>query len=290
MKHSGYNSGNLQANYKYKFIGRELQDELGLNMYDLRARQYDPAIARFVTIDPLTDEVEQLDKSNYAYAWNDPIKYNDPDGECPNCVTALFGALIGGGIELGGQLLSGKSLNEVDWADVGVETLKGGLIGSGVGAGAATLIEGGSVIAKASFDYTGKGGAKTVVDGTKSVGSATFDAAADVVAGKIGGALGRKIGGLTENSVKQSVKAETKATKELVQATNKFNKLTDGGKNASTVASNILDKAKSASGVARVNTVKTQMANSATKGVSGTVVNKAAQNTVVDKVKNFFGF
>ncbi|MBX9807007.1 MAG: RHS repeat-associated core domain-containing protein, partial [Flavobacteriaceae bacterium] len=101
MKHNGYNSNNIQTDYRYKFSGREWQDELQLNMYDLRARQYDPAIARFVTVDPLTDEDEQLDKSNYAYAWNDPIKYNDPDGECPSC---FLGALVGAAVDYGEQV------------------------------------------------------------------------------------------------------------------------------------------------------------------------------------------
>jgi len=29
-------------NYKYKFGGNEFQDELGLNVYDYHARNYDP--------------------------------------------------------------------------------------------------------------------------------------------------------------------------------------------------------------------------------------------------------
>lgn len=32
------------------------------------------------------------------------------------------------------------------------------------------------------------------------------------------------------------------------------------------------------------------MVNSATKGATGEIVNKAAQNSFTDKVKNFFGF
>ena len=78
--------------YKYKYNGKELQDELGLNVIAMDWRQYDPAIGRFATLDPETDELEQLDKSPYAFAWNNPILYNDPDGRNP--IKNLFKRLL----------------------------------------------------------------------------------------------------------------------------------------------------------------------------------------------------
>jgi hypothetical protein len=90
------------------------------------------------------------------------------------------------------------------------------------------------------------------------------------------------------------LKAETKAIKEFAKASNTFNKVTDGGKKMigakSMVAGETLDKAKSAAGVARINTVKSQIVNTATKGPAGNAVNEGAQNTVIDKVKSFFKF
>jgi len=79
MKHSGYNSGNLQANYKYKYNGKELQDELGLNVYDMDMRQYDPAIGRWVVQDPIV----HLDVSPYSAFNNNPIYFADPSGASP---------------------------------------------------------------------------------------------------------------------------------------------------------------------------------------------------------------
>ena len=71
-------------NNRYRYNGKELNKELGL--YDYGARWYDPAIARWSVVDALADAPEQIDKSPYAYGWNNPIRYNDPDGNCPKCV------------------------------------------------------------------------------------------------------------------------------------------------------------------------------------------------------------
>ena len=41
--------------YKYKYNGKELQDELGLNMYDYGWRNYMPDIGRWGNINPLAE-------------------------------------------------------------------------------------------------------------------------------------------------------------------------------------------------------------------------------------------
>ncbi|WP_415782651.1 RHS repeat domain-containing protein, partial [Flavobacterium jumunjinense] len=78
LKHAGYNSNNAQPNYNYKYNGKELQTELGLNMYDYGARNYDATIGRWMNIDPLA---EMYDKNSpYVYASNNPVYFIDPDG------------------------------------------------------------------------------------------------------------------------------------------------------------------------------------------------------------------
>lgn len=67
--------GNVQA---YKYNGKELDTKKGLNWYDYGARQYDPALGRFTTVDPLTEKHYEM--SPYTYCGNNPIKYIDPTG------------------------------------------------------------------------------------------------------------------------------------------------------------------------------------------------------------------
>ena len=55
LKHKGYNDY-TPTNYKYKFQGQERQDELGLNWDSFKWRNYDPAIGRFMCIDPLAEK------------------------------------------------------------------------------------------------------------------------------------------------------------------------------------------------------------------------------------------
>jgi RHS repeat-associated protein len=64
--------------YKYKYNGKELQDELGLDWYDLGARNLGSDIGRFYNVDPLTEDYNF--QSPYTFANNNPVALIDVNG------------------------------------------------------------------------------------------------------------------------------------------------------------------------------------------------------------------
>ena len=80
LKMHGFNSnisslGNSTAQ-KFKYNSIEFEESLGLDLYEMDLRQYDPAIARWTSIDPVT----HWSMSTYTAFDNNPVYWADPSG------------------------------------------------------------------------------------------------------------------------------------------------------------------------------------------------------------------
>ncbi|WP_317047321.1 RHS repeat domain-containing protein, partial [Flavobacterium branchiophilum] len=80
--------------YNYKYNGKEWQDELRLNMYDLGARMYMTDIGRFAVVDPMADFVNY--QSPYVISDNNQVLNVDEYGlGILNVIGNLFKRLVG---------------------------------------------------------------------------------------------------------------------------------------------------------------------------------------------------
>ena len=134
LKHKGYNSvvsalANSVAS-RFSFNGKEFEEALGMNLYEYGARLFDPTLARFVSIDPLAHEF--MLQSPYVYGANNPIFFEEKNGENP-----IVSAFVSGALEIisqvGGSMIEGESfrsaIKNINWKDVGWEAGSGALSG-----------------------------------------------------------------------------------------------------------------------------------------------------------------
>ena len=111
---------------RYQYNGKELEKDLGINLYDYGARWYDAAVGRFTTTDPrATDYAFQ---SPYAYAVDNPVGLRDILGMGVTDEYDKDGKRLSG---LGGNKINFYHLGNGDTKVVDLET------------GASTIIKGG---------------------------------------------------------------------------------------------------------------------------------------------------
>lgn len=207
--HRHQNAGN-----KYLYNKKELQEEI--NEYDYGARFYDPVIGRWTSIDKLAEDPTQIDLSPYAYVGNDPISKDDPDGNCPNCVTAAIGAgigaVFGAVIEGGSQIYNSGRITS--WKAVGGSALQGAVTGgvAGFTGGASLLITAG---ASAGANVIG-GAANNAIQGKAiTVKSVAADAVIGVAAGVGGKLLDKGVKALSSSLSKAELKAVSSLEKNI---------------------------------------------------------------------------
>ena len=143
--------GSLGEAYGYDEFGRDLYGNQGeaqpfgytgyqydsvAGTYFAQAREYEPQIGRFQSVDLMKGfPVYPLSLNEYIYCWDNPGIYVDNNGELPAIVIgAGIGAAVGGVGSIISDVSKGK---KIDWKKAGKNALKGGaagaIIGSGVG-------------------------------------------------------------------------------------------------------------------------------------------------------------
>ena len=90
---SGHHPG---RDNRYRYNGKEEQTTFGTPYSDYGARQYSSASGRWLTVDPLAEKYYGI--SPYAFCNNNPIRYEDIDGE--DWFDKVVGYFVGGATNL----------------------------------------------------------------------------------------------------------------------------------------------------------------------------------------------
>ncbi|TDB58550.1 DUF6443 domain-containing protein [Arundinibacter roseus] len=133
---------------KYLYLTRELQQETG--WLDLKARFYDPTLARFLSVDPLAEAQEFM--SPYHYGYNNPMRFSDPNGRMPDCCDGIGDFFSGVGQALNenmgwgnpaivkpgyvGAYNAGRTVGHYASVVAGAAEIAGGALGLGTSVGA----------------------------------------------------------------------------------------------------------------------------------------------------------
>ena len=114
------------------------------SIINMNGRVYDPLTAQFFSPDPFIQAPDNwLNFNRYAYAFGNPFKYTDPDGEVAWFVPVLIGAGVYIAIEYVTQVVDNYMeastnptvrytsadiwFNKIDWFDIAIKGVEGGL-------------------------------------------------------------------------------------------------------------------------------------------------------------------
>jgi RHS repeat-associated protein len=260
--------GGLAEN-KYQYNGKELNTELGLDLEDYGGRWYNPALGRWVEVDPMGEEGGQESWNPYHYTFGNPVNNIDPDGKNP--IAGIVGAALEYGTQVATNAVQGNPNPFTSNINVSAIVIAGveGFVTSGASVGKTIAVKVGAALVNNAVevkwgDEKGGSGLHTTTKSVKeTIKGAEIDLVMDAVAGKVGNLAGsgaKKLAqkvGLNNGSVSQGIKQvirETggKVTREVNNNVKKTVK--EAGKNAISTVSKLgessakvtTDKARSA--------------------------------------------
>ena len=271
LKHKGYNANINGTHHKYMFGGKEYDESFQtLNTYDFGARNYDPALGRWMNVDPLADKDEQVSWSPYCAFNNDPINKTDPDGQLP---VPVIGALIGAVVDIAIQAIEislddTKTAKDFSWTSVGVSAVAGAT-GAGLTSKLKKVGTFTKLVVEAGTDAIASAGAQLAKDGKIDGYNVVIDAFAGQVAGN-------RAGDFAENKFLKSGKGK------------KFQESVNQHKNAERGKSNTISKSKAdvkgaENNLTRAATARGFGASTAASGAASTTINEV--NKKLDEKK-----
>lgn len=143
----------------------------------MQQRYYDPAIGRFLSVDPMTTDMDTgWNFNRYSYAKNNPYKFTNPDGRCPICAGFAIGAGIDIAVQVASSMAQGQDFGDAVSNINGTQVLISGALGAvgqlGGSTGARTVVSGLSNGAKGRLGE-GVAGAGIALRGEKVITSQT---------------------------------------------------------------------------------------------------------------------
>jgi RHS repeat-associated protein len=167
----------------------------GTNLIDMKARLYDPALARFVSTDSIVPDSNRVVGYNrYAYVYNNPVNYIDPDGHDP---LTLF--------VIGSAIFSVGATTDASWGKVAM-VVGSVMMGRADLAGASAAANGAVVGATTGFINSGGELDQAIKSGVISAASAGV--ANEIGHGSLQEVVGDGIGRYIAHGVSQGVIAQ----------------------------------------------------------------------------------
>ncbi|WP_304453414.1 RHS repeat-associated core domain-containing protein [Nocardiopsis sp. YSL2] len=180
------------------FLGKTVDTSTGLTL--VGAREYDPALGRFLSADPIADSSDPLQLNGYAYANNSPLTYSDPTGLW---LSSAWNSVKSGASKVGSAVKSGYN-SAKNWASENKSTIVSVGAGIAVGAGCTALTAGAGAIGCAALGGAVSGLVQYGMDTPRNDWSFTGAATSTVVGGALGaagGAIGGRIAGAVGSRV-----------------------------------------------------------------------------------------